>query len=114
MKNKNLFESIQKAAVGLRLAFKEEKNLTTYMIIALIFFVLNLLFNSSLLEIIIFIIMSAAVISVELINTAIERVVDKFITQVNEDAKFIKDVAAGAVLVFGLAFFIVEGLIFFL
>ena len=40
-----------------------------------------------------------------------ERVVDKFIIKKNMDAKYIKDVSAASVLIMGITFFIVEGLI---
>lgn len=111
MKNKNIFESIKCAISGIILAFKAEKNLTLYVIIALIFLVLNIVLKSSMLEICIFIILTFVVFATEHINTAIERVVDKFIMKKDENAKYIKDVAAGAVLICGIAFFLVEGLI---
>ena len=36
MKNKNLFESIKHALNGIKLAFKSEKNLKKYIVIAII------------------------------------------------------------------------------
>lgn len=111
MKNKNIFQSIKCAVNGIILAFKAEKNLTLYVLIALIFFIFNLILKSSILEIAIFIILSFCVFAMEHINTAIERIVDKFILEKDENAKYIKDVAAGAVLICGIAFFVVEGLI---
>lgn len=111
MKNKNIFQSIKCAISGIILAFKAEKNLTLYVLIAVIFFIFNLILKSSILEIAIFIILSSCVFAMEHINTAIERIVDKFILEKDENAKYIKDVAAGAVLICGIAFFVVEGLI---
>lgn len=111
MKNKNIFESIKCAISGIILAFKAEKNLTLYVLIALTFLALNLILKSSMLEICIYIILTFVVFAVEHINTAIERIVDKFVMTKDENAKYIKDVAAGAVLICGIAFFVVEGLI---
>lgn len=111
MKNKNIFESVKCAISGIILAFKAEKNLTLYVGIALVFLIFNIILKSSMMEICIFIILTAAVFATEHINTAIERIVDKFILTKDENAKYIKDVSAGAVLIFGIAFFLVEGLI---
>ncbi len=111
LKNKNIWQSIRCALSGIKLAFMCEKNFKLYIVIALIFFIINLLLHSSLVEFGIYIILCCLVFAFEHINTAIERVVDKFIMTKNSDAKYIKDVAAGAVLICGITFFIVEGLV---
>ena len=111
MKNKNLFESIKHALTGIKLAFKSEKNLKKYIVIAIIFGVLNILTKSTYIDAIFYIILCFIVFAFEYINTAIERVVDKFILKIDENAKYIKDVSASAVLTSGLLFFIVEGII---
>ena len=111
IKNKNLFESIKHALNGIKLAFKSEKNLKKYIVIAIIFGVLNILTKSTYIDAIFYIILCFIVFAFEYINTAIERVVDKFILKIDENAKYIKDVSASAVLTSGLLFFIVEGII---
>jgi diacylglycerol kinase len=55
----------------------------------------------------------ASVLSAEAINTVIEKLTDHLFPEYHETAKFVKDVAAGAVLFFAIAAFIV-GLIIFL
>jgi len=53
------------------------------------------------------------VISAEMLNTAIEKLTDMVSPQINEQAKIVKDLAAGAVLIASLTAFII-GLIVFL
>ncbi|MFN7691545.1 MAG: diacylglycerol kinase family protein [Bacteroidia bacterium] len=53
------------------------------------------------------------VISAEMLNTAIEKLTDMVSPQINEQAKIVKDLAAGAVLIASLTAFII-GLIIFL
>lgn len=110
-KNKNIFESISCAINGIILGFKEEKNLGIYIIIAIIFLSFNILLKSSGIEFAVFFILCFIVFSLEYVNTAIEKVVDKFIVKRDENAKFIKDVSAASVLIIGICFFIVEGII---
>lgn len=111
MKNKNIWQSIRCALSGIKLAFEYEKNFKLYVVIALVFLIINIILKSSLLEFGVYVVLCSLVFAFEHINTAIERIVDKFIITKNDDAKYIKDVAAGAVLICGIAFFIVEGLI---
>jgi len=54
-----------------------------------------------------------AVTSAELINTALEKVCDRFCPEHSADVGLIKDMAAAAVLVFGLVSAVVGGIIFF-
>lgn len=110
-KNKNFLQSIQCAAKGIYDGFLFERNFKIYCIIALLFFIGNIVLSSNRYEYCLFVILVAMVFIAEYINTAIERIVDTMGTEENEDYRFIKDVAAGAVLVSGIAFFCVEGMI---
>lgn len=111
MKNRNLGESIVCAARGMYAGFKTERNFKTYSVIAFIFLVFNMLLSSGIYDYALYIILTAAVFVTEYINTAIERVVDKFGDGIHEDYRFIKDVAAGAVLTAGVTFLVVEGML---
>jgi diacylglycerol kinase (ATP) len=46
----------------------------------------------------------------ECVNTAIERLCDYLTQEKDENIKIIKDIAAGAVICFGFAFYISEGI----
>lgn len=52
------------------------------------------------------------VLALELINTAIERIVDVIFQKYDDQAKIIKDAAAGAVLVFSITAVVVGAIIF--
>lgn len=70
-------------------------------------------FNISLTEWIAVVFAIGIVISAEMLNTAIEKLTDMVSPQINEQAKIVKDLAAGAVLIASLTAFII-GLIVFL
>lgn len=71
------------------------------------------IFKISVMEWIVCLILFALVISLELINTAIETTVDIAMPEINEKAKYAKDIAAGAVL-FSAIIAAIVGLIIFL
>ena len=70
-------------------------------------------FNISLTEWIAVIFAIGIVVSAEMLNTAIEKLTDMVSPQINEQAKIVKDLAAGAVLIASLTAFII-GIIVFL
>lgn len=110
MKNKNIFQSIRCAARGIYNCCKEERNFREYALIAVVILILNILLDASLWEYILFISLVSAIFSAEFMNTAIERIIDTR-GEISEQNKFIKDAAAGGVLILAIAFFICEGLI---
>ena len=71
------------------------------------------LFHISIFEWLVILLTIAMVITLEFINTAIERVVDLVTTDYKELAKSAKDVAAGAVLFMSL-FSVIIGIVIFL
>ena len=99
------------ASHGIAACFAEERNFMDYTLIAVTFLVLNILLGSVIWEYIVLIVLTAAVFAAEYLNTAIERIIDNYSGEINEANKFIKDTAAASVLVFGVAFFLCEGLI---
>lgn len=110
-KNKNFLQSIRCAVRGIYDGFQSERNFKIYCVIATLFFIGNIALKVSRYEYCLFIILTAMVFLTEYINTSIERIVDTIGKEIKEDYRFIKDVAAGAVLVSGIAFFIVEGIL---
>lgn len=110
-KNKNFLQSIRCAVRGLCDGFRSERNFKIYCVIAGIFLAANIALGASRYEYCFFIILAAMVFLAEYVNTAIERIVDTMGSEEREDYRFIKDVAAGAVLISGIAFFAVEGIL---
>lgn len=109
-----LYKSFEYAFTGILSALKSEKNLVIHFVIMSFVITFGFIFEINLLEWIICMIMFALVISAELFNTAIEMLVDMTEPNVNNKAKFCKDVAAGAVLFNASVAFIVGLIIFIL
>lgn len=111
--NKRLLNSFKYAGKGIIETFKSEKNMKIHIFMTLFVIVLGFLLNISLSEWIICIILFSSVISLEIVNTAIETVVNLVSPNYNELAKRAKDLAAGAVLIAAIASVII-GIIIFL
>lgn len=111
MKNENLFQSIRCALNGIRDGFKRERNFKTYGIIAAITLLVNIGFKIELLGYALFVGATFVVFIAEMLNSAIEQVMDYSHSEINNQIKYIKDLAAGAVLLAGIMFFIIEAFI---
>lgn len=110
-KNKNFFQSLNCAIKGLIEILKEEKNFKIYLFIFLIFLSINIVFKIPIYEMYVFLISTLIVLTLEVINTAFERMVDKLMPSKNNNAKIIKDYLAGSVLISGIFFFVIEFII---
>ena len=112
-KRKKLRNSFKYAFEGIKEAWKTEQNLKIHFIIMLLVIIAGFIFKISLIEWMVCLLLFAIVISLELINTAIETTVDIAMPDINEKAKYAKDIAAGAVL-FSAIISVIIGLIIFL
>ncbi len=113
MKNKKLINSFKCAIQGIRQAVKTERNVKIHITIMILVIIAGIVLKINTQEWIICIILFGLVISLELVNSAIEATVDIAMPEINEKAKVAKDVAAGAVLVSAIASAII-GLIIFI
>lgn len=109
---KKFLRSFKYALEGIFTGLKEEQNMKIHIAIMILVIIFGILLKISKIEWIICIALFGLVISMELINTAIENTVDLITKERNEQAKIAKDVAAGAVLVSAIASAII-GLIIF-
>lgn len=93
------------ACEGILHAVRSERNMRLHLLSALLVFIFSIWLQPTRFETVILFGWVIAVISMELMNTAIERTVDLVTKDVHPLAKQAKDVAAGAVLVasFGAA-----------
>lgn len=98
---------------GIVVAFREESNIKIHTAIAFAVVAAGYYFQVTTTEWYVLIITIALVISLELINTAIEKLVDLVTMERKPLAGKIKDVAAGAVLVASIASVLVGVLIFY-
>ena len=109
---KKFLNSFKYAGIGIFTAFKEERNMKFHVLAMLLVIILGFVFHIEIIEWIICIVLFAGVIAGEMINTAIENVVDMITQEKNEKAKIVKDVAAGGVLIWAIGSAIIGFLIF--
>lgn len=99
----NLFISFQYAWAGLSYAFHTQRNFRIHVFVGTLAIALSIYLRLSSVEIAIMGLTVGAVLTMELINTALESVVDLTVKQTyHELAKIAKDCAAGAVMVSAL------------
>lgn len=109
---KKFLKSFVYAFNGIFTSIKNERNIKIHIVIMILVIIFGIILKISKTEWLICIILFGLVISMELINSAIEKVVDLVTKEKNEQAKIIKDTAAGAVLVTAIAAAIIGFLIF--
>lgn len=112
MKNKKLINSFKYAFKGIISALLSERNMKIHVNIMALVIIFGLILNISVGEWFVCIICFAIVISAEMFNTALEQMVDIAMPEKDPRAKFVKDVAAGGVLVMAIASLVI-GLIIF-
>lgn len=112
MKNKKLINSFKYAFKGIGSSLKSERNMKIHFAMMVLVIIAGIFLNISIWEWITCFILFGLVISLEMVNTAIEIVVDMVSPEYNLKAGHVKDIAAGAVLVNAIAAFIVGLLIF--
>jgi diacylglycerol kinase len=84
---------------GLSQAFKSEANLKLHFIISVLVVIVGAYFSITKVEWLIIFLCMALVISIELINSAFEKLCDMVIPEKHPNVEYIKDVSAAAVLV---------------
>lgn len=113
LKNKSLINSFKYACMGIKSAIKSERNMKIHVLATLIVTALGFILGLDPLEWVACIFSIVIVISSEMLNTAIETIVDLVSPNINPLAKKAKDIAAGSVLVMAIGAFLV-GLIIFI
>ena len=112
-KNRDLIASLEFALTGIFTAFKEERNMRKHALSAILAIVAGFLFGISVTEWLFLLLSVSLVIAFEIMNSALENVVDLASNyHFSMLAKNAKDMAAGAVLVIS-GFALVTGLIIF-
>ncbi len=109
---KRTFRKFSYAVRGFVLSLKEEKSLVVHSIFGIITLIVSAILQLSPIKWAIIIFLIGLVISSELMNTAIENVVDMVSFKFNFNAKKIKDVSAAATLVLAITAIIIGLLIF--
>ncbi len=112
MKNKKLINSFKFAFKGIGSSIRSERNMKIHFTMMILVVLAGIILNISMWEWITCFILFGLVISLEMVNTAIEIVVDLVSPTFNDRAGRAKDIAAGAVLVNAIVAFIIGLLIF--
>ena len=112
-KNRDLVSSLEFALTGILTAFKEERNMRKHAVTALAVILAGFVFRVSRIEWLFLLMSIFLVVAFEIINSAIENVVDLASHyHFSMLAKKAKDMAAGAVLVVSLLAAVIGVLIF--
>lgn len=110
----NLFKSFYYAGQGITYSFRTQRNFRIHVGVGVIVLSLGVLLELSFLELAVLGLTCGAVVTLELLNTALEAVVDLTVQQTyHELAKIAKDCAAAAVLVSALVAVFVGGCLLF-
>lgn len=112
MEKQSFYRSLQVAVFGLKSAFKEERNFRIQFIIAIAVIVTAIYFNLSIIEFSIIILTILVVLSLELVNSQIEKFLDIIQPEHHPRVKIIKDFTAGAVLISAVGSIIIGIMIF--
>lgn len=98
-KKPNFFQSVGFAIKGIKVAIRYNRNIRIHIVMAVLTIALSFILGLNQFEKAIICMIILLVISAEMINTAIEEVVDLVVKDYREEAKFAKDVSAGMVLI---------------
>lgn len=112
-KTKNLAESFYYAGEGLIHCLKHERNIRIHLTMGVIALILGFCLGINHYEFLVLLLLIGAVIVSEMINTAIENVVDLVTSEFHPLAKIVKDITAGAVM-FSCIIAVCIGLIIFI
>lgn len=109
----SLRKSFYCATSGIVEALKTERNIQIHSVVTIVVIGVGFFFSLTSMEWLFILIAIVGTITLELVNSAIERVVDLVTTEYHPLAKQAKDIAAGAVFLYAI-FSVIVGLIIFL
>lgn len=110
---KNHLDSFRYAVEGIVHAFRTQKHMRFHFFTVVLVLLIGLLLRLSRVEMAVLFIVVSGVLVAEMMNTAIESVVDMITQAYHPLAKLAKDIAAGAVLIASITAAIVGGILFF-
>ncbi|RSL34670.1 diacylglycerol kinase family protein [Salibacterium salarium] len=107
------FRSFKYASHGLRYVFLEEQNIRLHLLAAVIAIVMAFVFSIPLVHWMILIMVIGGIFALEIVNTALERLVDLISDEYHPLAKLAKDISAASVFVYSIAAIIIGVLLFY-
>jgi len=112
MNSKKFLLAFKYAFAGILACIKKERNLKIHLVAAVLVSCLGFYFNISRFEWLILVLIISLVIVLEILNSALEAVVDLASPKIHPKARFAKDAMAGAVLVATIGAIVVGAIIF--
>ncbi|MBI5055242.1 MAG: diacylglycerol kinase [Nitrospirae bacterium] len=106
-------DSANHAIEGILHAAKTQRHMRYHLYAAILILIISFTIGISWSEFVILITLSIIVLAIEMLNTAVESITDVLFKEYNEQAKWIKDVAAGAVLITALGAAVIGYIILF-
>ena len=106
------FKSVKHALEGIINTIGHERNMRIHIVIMFLVIIAGCIFQITIHHWIVCILLFALILSLELVNTAIEAIVDLCIQDIHPLAKKAKDAAAGAVLISAICSAIIGCIIF--
>lgn len=97
LKNKNFWDALKKAISGIWYGVKTQRNIKIQIVVAILVIIVGIFLRLNITEFIFITFAIMLVVITEMVNTAIETVVNLCTAQYHNLAKIAKDVAAGAV-----------------
>lgn len=107
-----LIKTFSFALKGIYYGFRTQKNLRIQLLAFVLVLLAAIFSGFSIKEYMVILFCSAMVFSVEMLNTAIEVLVDMVSPGWNEKAGMVKDIAAGAVLIVSIAAAVIGAMLF--
>jgi len=109
---KQFLKSLTHAFRGVRLVFKHEQNFRILVVLAGVAILFSILFRITTNQFIVVLLLIGAILTLEMINSIFERIVDTFKPRIHPAVRDIKDIMAGAVLATSLIALIIGFTIF--
>ncbi len=111
-KNKNFAVALKNSISGVKQVLKTERNLRIQLAFAVVAILMAIVLKLTGMEWAILVLVIGSVLFAEMLNTAIEVMLDLYIPEYNEGVKLAKDIASGAVLVTAIVSVIVGAILF--
>lgn len=112
-KNDNIIKKINCAIEGIIEVIRHEKNMKIHFVVTIIVIVFSLFLGLSKIELALITFAIALVWVTEIINTAIEKIIDIYTEEYHELAKLAKDAGAGAVFISAVTAVVIAYLVFY-
>ncbi len=111
-RNKNFKMALKNSMSGIEYTIKTQRNLKIQVICAIVAILLAVILKLTLIEWMILWMVIGSVLLAEIVNTAIEVMLDLYTQEYNETIKITKDIASGAVLISSMVSVIIGGILF--